>query len=83
MLPSTLSLTNVNNKNWTALKKLWKRLKIIRNQAKLTTDDQIKNELKDEEIEISKKIVRLSKTVTDGKGKPITTPFFPLLGSKQ
>jgi len=83
MLPSTLSLTNVNNKNWTALKKLWKRLKIIRNQANLTTDAQVKKELKDEEIEISKKIVELSKTVTDGKGKPIAIPFFPLLGSKQ
>jgi len=46
-------------------------------------DQEIISKLKEEEIEISRRIVMLSKTVTDGKGKSITIPFFPLLGNNQ
>jgi len=74
---------SVNNKNWNSYKKLWKRLKIVRNQAEITADPQIKRESKDEEIEISRKIVAIAKTLTDGKGIPIAIPMFPILGSNQ
>ncbi len=81
-MPKTLSI-EINNKNWTPLKKSWLRLKIVRNEAKKIEDQELVSKLKEEEIEISRRIVKLSKTVTDGKGKPITTPFFPLLGNNQ
>jgi len=83
MLPKTLSVSAIDNKNWTPLKKLWLRLKIVRNEARNCNDSEIVSKLKEEEIEISSKIVKLSKTVTDGKGKRITVPFFPLLGKDQ
>lgn len=83
VLPKQVQVTNVNNKDWTPYKKLWKRLKIIRNEAMLTTDPEIKKEKKDEEIEISRKIVAIAKTLTNGKGVPIAVPMFPILGSKQ
>jgi len=83
MLPKTLSVSTIDNKNWTPLKKLWLKLKIVRNEAKKCKDNELISKLKEEEILVSRKIVKLSKTVTDGKGKPITIPFFPLLGSNQ
>lgn len=73
----------INNENWNSLKKLWLKLKICRNQAKQTDSDEIRSMLKKEEIETSRKIVKLSKTVRDGKGNSIAIPFFPILGSKQ
>lgn len=76
-------MTSVSNENWNSYKKLWKRLKIVRNEAKLTTDSQIKKEKKDEEIEISRKLVSIAKTLTVGKGNPIAIPMFPILGSRQ
>lgn len=83
MLPQEIQVTSVNNENWNSFKKLWKRLKIIRNEAMLTTDPEIKKEKKDEETEISRKLVSIAKTLTDGKGNPIPIPMFPILGSKQ
>ena len=83
MLPKTLSVSTIDNKNWTPLKKLWLKLKIIRNQARNCKDPEIVSKLKEEEIEVSGKIVKLSKTVTDGNGKRITVPFFALLGKDQ
>ncbi len=73
----------INNENWNSLKKLWLKLKIVRNQAKQTDSDEIRNTLKKDEINTSRKIVKLSKTVRDGKGNSIAIPFFPILGSNQ
>lgn len=73
----------VNNENWNSLKKLWLKLKIVRNQAKITKSEGRRNMLKKEEIETSRKIVKLSKTVRDGKGNSIAIPFFAILGSAQ
>ena len=78
-----IQVTIVSNKDWNSYKKLWKRLKIVRNEAMLTTDPQMQKEKKDEEIEISRKIVNIAKTLTDGKGIPIAIPMFPILGSNQ
>lgn len=75
--------TQINNVNWTSLKKNWKRLKIIRSQARNTKNKEIEKILKDEEIEISLTIRQLSDTVTDGKGNKITVPVFPILGGNQ
>ena len=83
MLPKQVTLPNVNNKDWNSYKKLWKEMKIIRNQAELCIDPEIKKELKEREIEISRKIVTIAKTLTDGKGIPIAVPMFPILGSSQ
>ena len=69
--------------NWTSLKKNWKRLKIIRSQARNTKNKEVKRVLKDEEIEISLTIRQLSDTVTDGKGNKIAVPLSPILGGKQ
>ena len=73
----------MNNENWNSLKKLWLKLKIVRNQAKQSDSKEIINMLKKEEIETSRKIVKLSKTVRNGKGDKIAIPFFAILGSKQ
>jgi hypothetical protein len=83
VLPKEIQVMSVNNKDWNSYKKLWKRLKIVRNEAMLTTDPQFKKEKKDEEIEISRKIVNIAKTLTDGKGVAIAVPMFPILGSNQ
>jgi len=69
---SSTEVKQINNTNWTSYKKLWKKYKIER-----------KNGNKLEEIKIAKKIVDIAKTITDGKGKPITVPFFAILGSNQ
>jgi len=82
-LSKEIQVTIVSNKDWNSYKKLWKRLKIVRNEAMLTTDPQMQKEKKDEEIEISRKIVNIAKTLTDGKGIPIAIPMFPILGSNQ
>jgi hypothetical protein len=39
--------------------------------------------LQNEEIITAKKLVALAKTITDGKGNPITIPFFAILGNSQ
>lgn len=82
-MPSQVAVVNENKKNWNSYKKLWKRMKIIRNQANLCKDPEIQKELKTEEIEVSRKIVLIAKTLTDSKGNPIAIPLFPVLGSKQ
>ncbi len=56
---------------------------MIRQLWKVEADQDRKKYLKQWEIEISRTIVKLSKTVTDGKGNRITVPFFPVLGSNQ
>jgi len=82
-LLSEVALESIDNKNWTPLKKLWRKLKIIRQLWKVEINEERKNYLKTWEIEISRTIVNLSKTVTDGKGNRIDIPFFPVLGSEQ
>ncbi len=67
-----LQVSKVNNVNWHSYKKLWIKYKIDR-----------KNGNKTEEIITAKKLVALAKTITDGKGNPITVPFFPILGNNQ
>ena len=67
-----LEVSKVNNVNWHSYKKLWIKYKIDR-----------KNGNKTEEINTAKKLVALAKTITDGKGNPITVPFFPILGNNQ
>jgi hypothetical protein len=64
--------SKVNNVNWHSYKKLWIKYKIDR-----------KNGNKTEEIITAKKLVALAKTITDGKGNPITVPFFAILGNNQ
>ena len=71
-LPKVLEVSKVNNVNWHSYKKLWIKYKIDR-----------KNGNKTEEINTAKKLVALAKTITDGKGNPITVPFFPILGNNQ
>lgn len=86
MLPKQIQVTKVGNKDWNSYKKLWKRLKIVRNEAKLITDPKLQKEKKNEEIEISRKIVTIAKTLTvrrKGKDVPIPVPMFPILGSNQ
>jgi len=56
---------------------------MIRSLWKVEINEERKNYLKEWEIEISGKIVKLSKTVTNGKGERIAIPFFALLGSNQ
>jgi len=67
-----LEVSKVNNVNWHSYKKLWIKYKIDRKKGNKT-----------EEINTAKKLVELAKTITDGKGNPITVPFFPILGSNQ
>jgi hypothetical protein len=71
-LPMVVEASKVNNVNWYSYKKLWIKYKIDR-----------KNGNKTEEIITAKKLVALAKTITDGKGNPITVPFFPILGNNQ
>ena len=71
-LPMVVQVSKVNNVNWHSYKKLWIKYKIDR-----------KNGNKTEEINTAKKLVALAKTITDGKGNPITVPFFPILGNNQ
>jgi hypothetical protein len=80
---SKVALEQINNENWTPLKKLWRKLKMIRSLWKVETNIDRKQYLKEWEMEISSKIVKLSKTVTDGKGERIAIPFFAVLGSSQ
>ncbi len=80
---SKVALEQINNENWTPLKKLWRKLKMIRSLWKVETNMDRKKYLKEWEMEISSKIVKLSKTVTDGKGERIAIPFFAVLGSSQ
>jgi len=80
---SKVALEEINNENWTPLRKLWRKLKMIRSLWKVEINEERKDYLKKWEIEISGKIVKLSKTVTDGKGERIAIPFFALLGSNQ
>jgi predicted Holliday junction resolvase-like endonuclease len=80
---SKVALEQINNENWTPLKKLWRKLKMIRSLWKVETNEERKDYLKEWEKEIAEKIVKLSKTVTDGKGNRITIPFFAILGSNQ
>lgn len=76
-------MEEINNENWTPLKKLWRKVKIIRSLGSVEPDKDRKKYLKEWEIEISRKIVALSRTVTDKNGERIAIPFFPVLGSEQ
>ena len=72
LLPKVVEVSKVNNVNWNSYKKLWVKYKIERKKGN-----------KDEEIKTAKKLVELAKTITDGKGNPITVPFFAILGNNQ
>lgn len=80
MLSKSLS---VDNTQWTSFRKLWMRLKIIRNKAKKTKDHLERSKFKQEEIEISKKIKKIAPFLTDKNGVHIPIPQFPLLGNSQ
>lgn len=83
-LPVPSSDRKIDNTKWTSYKKLWIRLKIIRNEWKKTEDQEIKQKLKSEEIEICEKIVKIAPYLTNAKGESITIPAFPLvLGRKK
>ena len=73
----------VDNSQWTSYKKLWMKLKIVRNKAKKEKDPKLKQELKEEEIEISKKLRKIAPLLTDRKGTHIAIPMFPILGGQQ
>jgi len=83
MLPKSLSVAEVDNTQWSSFTKLWMRLKIVRNEAKKINDPELISRFKKEEIEISRKIVKIAPLLTNGKGEHITVPFFPLLGNTQ
>ncbi len=84
MLPVSISDHEIDNSKWTSFKKLWNRLKIVRSEWNKSSDIGIKSMLKEEEIEICEKLVEIAPYLTDGKGKRITVPAFPLLmGSKK
>lgn len=81
-MSSNESLPKVDNTKWSSFKKLWISLKIIRKKASTEKDQEIISKLKEEEIEISRKIVEIAPFLTNGKGEHITIPMFPLLGNK-
>lgn len=83
-MPVPSPVHEIDNSQWTSYKKLWNRLKIIRNQWKETKEKELKDMLKAEEIEVCKKIVGIAPFLTNGKGERITIPAFPLiLGGKK
>jgi hypothetical protein len=83
-LPTSPSLPEIDNSQWTSYKKLWSRLKIVRNEWSRMEDEKIKKMLKEEEIEICEKLVKIAPYLSDGKGKRITVPAFPLvMGTKR
>lgn len=73
----------IDNSKWTSYKKLWNRLKIVRSEWTKSKDDKIKRMLKEEEIEISEKLVKIAPYLTNGKGERITVPAFPLIMGKK
>ena len=83
MLPKSHPDHEIDNSKWTSYKKLWSRLKIVRNEWKRIDDEKIRKLLKEEEIEICEKLVEIAPYLTDGKGKRITPPAFPLVMGKQ
>ncbi len=83
MLSVPSSDLEIDNSKWTSYKKLWNRLKIVRSEWTKSNDDKIKQMLKEEEIEISKKLVKIAPYLTNGKGERITVPAFPLIMGKK
>ncbi len=84
MLSVPSSDLEIDNSKWTSYKKLWNRLKIVRSEWNRSNDEKIKQMLKEEEIEISEKIVKIAPYLTNGKGERITVPAFPLImGNKK
>lgn len=80
LLPVPPSLDQkIDNTQWTSYNKLWKRLKIVRNEWKKSKDQKIRETLKSEEVEICKKLVKIAPYLTNGKGEKITVPAFPLI----
>jgi len=79
MLSVPLSDQEIDNSKWTSYKKLWNRLKIVRSEWSRSKDDKIKQMLKEEEIEICEKLVKIAPYLTNGKGERITVPAFPLI----
>jgi len=79
MLSVPSSDQEIDNSKWTSYKKLWNRLKIVRSEWTKSKDDKIKQMLKEEEIEISEKLVKIAPYLTNGKGERITVPAFPLI----
>jgi len=73
----------IDNSKWTSYKKLWNRLKIVRSEWNKSTSDQIKEMLKQEEVEICEKLVSIAPFLTKGNGDRITIPAFVLLMGKQ
>lgn len=83
MLSVPSSDLEIDNSKWTSYKKLWNRLKIVRREWTESRDDKIKQMLKEEEIEISEKLVKIAPYLTNGKGERITVPAFPLIMAKK
>jgi len=74
----------IDNSKWTSYKKLWNRLKIVRNEWKKNEDKKIKEMLKQEEVEICEKLVNIAPYLTKGNGDRITVPAFVLvMGNKK
>lgn len=72
-----------DNTQWSSFRKLWLRLKIVRNEASKIKDNELVSKFKEEEIEISRKIVNIAPFLTNGKGVHIPIPMFPILGNTQ
>ncbi len=83
MLSVPSSDLEIDNSKWTSYKKLWNRLKIVRSEWTKSRDDKIRQMLKEEEIEICKKLVKIAPYLTNGKGERITVPAFPLIMGKK
>ncbi len=79
MLPKSPSVHEIDNTQWTSYKKLWSRLKIVRSEWNKIEDEKIRKMLKEEEIEICEKLMKIAPYLTDGKGERITVPAFPLV----
>ena len=54
-------------------------MKIVRSEWNGIDDEKIRKMLKEEEIEICEKLMKIAPYLTDGKGARITVPAFPLV----
>jgi len=73
----------IDNTKWTSYKKLWNRLKIVRSEWKKSEDKKIKDMLKQQEVEICEKLMKIAPYLTNGKGEKITVPAFVLVMGKK
>jgi len=73
----------IDNSKWTSYKKLWNRLKIVRSEGTKIEDQKIKGMLKEEEVEICEKLMKIAPYLTKGNGERITIPAFVLVMAKK